>query len=81
MLKNIKLIFENYFYQQDYDGELDSMESLYTIERKRMETEYHDWFIDSNELKDRQFKSNGSSSKMVETNASISNSFNKLEID
>lgn len=58
----------------DYDGELESIDSLYGPERKCIESEYRHWLIDSAELRERSGKERAGE-------GADTTSFGALEID
>lgn len=68
---------------QEYGGELGSTADYYRDQRKRLETVYRDWLIDSGKLKEKPKEkklSNGKMSSKVAISPPI-HSFNALEID
>lgn len=67
-----------YFYRsQDYGGELKSIEEFHQEQRKYIESEYRDWLVDSNNLKDAPKDKKANSAYL----SSKITSFKSLEID
>ena len=67
---------------REYDGDLDSIESYFKIERQLMENEYRNWFIETEQLQEKRAAKGGetktnSSKKTTEITTTLHN----LEID
>lgn len=71
-----------WLFWQDYGGELESFETFHEKQRKRIETEYRDWLIDSSHLKQNPKKKNADKkSQLLDTNDNTITSLSALEID
>ena len=70
------------YFEQDYGGELESFETYHEEQRKRLETEYRDWLIDSSHLKQKpQEKKADKKSQLLDANDNPITSLSALEID
>lgn len=70
------------YFQQDYGGELESFETFHEEQRKRLETEYRDWLIDSSHLKQKpKEKKADKKSQLLDANDNPITSLSALEID
>lgn len=67
---------------QEYEGDLDSVQTYYEEQRHKIETVYRDWLIDSGNLREKpKEKSCKSSQKMSPLKNTTIRSFSALEID
>lgn len=71
---------------QEYEGECGSMPVYYKEQRKNLETNYREWLIDSNALKEKPKEkynntSKGASPSLKTSIAPTIRSFSALEID